>query len=127
MTLWLGNVPSKRLPEKLKAPFRERGHSIRAPRAAFKRFVYVVPRKYIIKVLYGSKAYLFTKKEGKQVYIARLDDLNTISEEMGKPKEEVLEIVLDLVRSRRANTKRNEVRELMDVILFDPYLYFGLE
>ena len=83
--------------------------------------------KLIIVVTYSDNAYLY-KLEGstKHVFLARLNDLDAISKKLDISKNEAFDLLLKLVRERRERTIKHSVRELMDLILSNPELYFGL-
>jgi len=81
--------------------------------------------KLMIKVTYDA-AYLFMRDKKKQVYVAKLSDLDTISTKLGISKDETFRLLLDLVKNRLERTTRNDVRKLMEDVMFDPTFYFGL-
>lgn len=82
--------------------------------------------KLMIIVTYSDKAYLF-RREGrtKHVYLAKLSDVDLISQKLGIPKNETLDLLLQLVKERRKRTTKRDIKDLMELILFDPELYFG--
>lgn len=84
--------------------------------------------KLMIVVPYSDRAYLFKReaKTNKHLYIARLDELDVISRELQLPKNEALKLMLELVTERLQRTRKRNVKELMELILFDPSLYFNL-
>ena len=81
-------------------------------------------RRFIIKLSY-SEPYLYERVgSGPQRFVAKLSDLDTIAKKLGKTREETLNIVLDLVRKRAERTTKSDVKEKMELILFEPYLFF---
>ena len=81
-------------------------------------------RRLLIKLSY-SEPYLYERVgSGPQRFVAKLSDLDTIAKKLGLTREETLNIVLDLVRKRAERTTKLDVREKMELILFEPYLFF---
>lgn len=85
--------------------------------------------KFILVVSHG-KGYLY-RREGKKcegnkhVYIGRLNDLKPVCEELGISREEAINFILELIKQRLKRTKKEPSKQLMEIILFDPELYFS--
>lgn len=83
-------------------------------------------RKLMIKFSYSEDSYLYERTEdGSQRFLAKLNDLITISNKLNITQKEAFELILDLVKKRKERTSKPLMREKMELILFDPYLYFG--
>ena len=54
----------------------------------------------ILKCSDGEHAYLFIRQNSKQVYVAKLDEVDIISQKLGIPKDETLQLLLKLVKER---------------------------
>ena len=81
-------------------------------------------RRLIIKLSY-SEPYLYERVGSEpQRFVAKLSDLDTISKKFGKTREETLNILLDLVKRRAERTTKVDVKEKMELILFEPHLFF---
>lgn len=82
-------------------------------------------RRLIIKSSFSEDSYLYERfGSGPQRFIAKLNDLNTIAKKLEVTREEAFNLVLDLVRKRAERTTKLDVKEKMELILFDPCLYF---
>ena len=82
-------------------------------------------RRLIIKSSYSEDPYLYERiGSGPQRFVAKLSDLDTIAKKLGLTRKEAFNVVLDLVRKRAERTTKLDVREKMELILFDPYLFF---
>ena len=81
-------------------------------------------RRLIIKLSY-SEPYLYERYgSGPQRFVAKLCDLDTIAIKLGLTREEARDIVLNLVRKRAERTAKPDIKERMELILFDPFLFF---
>jgi len=81
----------------------------------------------IIKMPYSTPYLYMRKGSGPQTYIAKLNEIDIIAKKLNVSEKEAFEIVLNLVKKRLEKTKKDTVREILEIILFDPYAYFGYE
>jgi len=86
-------------------------------------------RRFIIKFSYAEDSYLYERTgSGPQHFVAKLSDLNTIAIKLGITRKEAYNLVMDLVKKRFERTTKPDMKEKMELILFDPFLYFnGME
>ena len=79
--------------------------------------------KLIVVVSHG-KGYLYrregTNRSSKHAYIAKLNDIKSISERLLLSREEAIDLILELAKQRLKRTEKSSTRELMELILFDP-------
>ena len=85
-------------------------------------------RCLLIKDSFSNDAYLYERfGSGPQKFIAKLNDLETIAKKIDLTKAQAFELLLELIRKRAEKTKKPDIKERMELILFDPYLYFGID
>ena len=84
-------------------------------------------KKYMIKIPFEDyRIYLYKRNEyGKQVYVAKIYELKIISKEWNMPLNETIEIILSLLRGRQKRTSKEAIKKIIDLILFDPSVYFS--
>lgn len=85
-------------------------------------------KKYIIKIPFEDfKIYLYAReKSGPQKFVAKLQDLDKIAMEMGLSREEALKIILKLLEERKKRTSKIVIKDIIELILFDPSTLFDL-
>jgi len=85
-------------------------------------------RKYFIKFPSEDfKIYLYARhKSGPQKFIAKLQDLDKIAMEMGLSREDALKKILKLLEERKKRTSKIIIKDIIELILFDPSTLFDL-
>ena len=71
-----------------------------------------------------DKIYFFIRIDGKDKYVAKLNELDKISKFLKLDEEATVKFLLDLIQKRINHSKRSNIRETLNLILFDPYAYF---